>query len=174
MAANRVNRNESPLRKLSDLNQEIRWSIYDRASLFTHLCTLAPNNDNERLDVREIHDPDLWGRRGLVYAMVVEDRIFKIGQSINTFKDRLGSYNSGRMSFRSRGTNSSSNFFALQTFLQLGHPVEIYALFPDHKTWRFLGETGREAFPSSKVAERIVLGMFRESYDRLPLGCGQS
>ena len=173
MAQVTVNRNEQPLRSVKELDGSQRWADYFDRERFVHLCTLAPDNDRERLEVAAVHDEEGMKREGLVYAMVVDGRIFKIGQSINTFKNRLGSYNTGKMSYRSRSTNSGANFFILQSLLLFNEAVEIYAFFPPHRRWRLFGRTGHEAFPSTKVAERALLDRYAKRYGAKPIGCSQ-
>lgn len=139
-----------------------------------HFCTLAPNHGEQKLEVKAVRDKGQRNRKGLVYVLVIDSRIFKIGHTINTFESRLRSYNTGRVSYRSRGTNSGANFFVLQSILGIGKNVAVHCFYPDQKKWNLLGETGHEAFPSSKTAERIILGRFRKKYGSLPIGCTQS
>ena len=173
MAKVRVNKNEQPLRSLEDLTESLPWSDYCDQEHFTRLCTVTPNHEQECLEITEVHDEDMMKQKGLVYAMVVDGRIFKIGQSINTLKSRLGSYNAGKMGNRFKGTCSTANFFILQSLLNLGKQVEIYAFFPPVKQWELFGKTGQEAFPSAKVAERILLARYEEKYGAKPIGCSQ-
>lgn len=170
----RVNKNENPLRQAKQLAGEISWVNYSQAHIFTHLCTLSPNRNQERLDLKAIHAAADMKRRGVVYVMVIHGRILKIGQSIGTFESRLGSYNTGKVAYRSRGTNSGANFFILQSILNINKEVEVYAFFPPQQKWQMLGATGKEAFPSAKVAEKIVIRHFRENYGKLPIGNAQN
>jgi len=171
--AGRTNKNEDPLRSLAKLRDEQDWQTYDQRMLFAHICTLQPNLKLERLEVVTVHDDESMRKPGMVYALVVDGKIFKIGHTITPFKKRVNSYNTGKGKYRSRGTNSGANYFILQSLLHFGCAVEVYGFYPAHKKWELLGETGFEAFPSSKTAEKIFLNRFRKSYGRLPIGCTQ-
>lgn len=162
-----------PLRSIRELSAEILWENYDFSDAFQHLCTLRPNADKEALEISAVHESAKMKEKGVVYVLVVAGRIFKIGQSINTFKSRMGSYNSGRTEYRIRGTCSGANYFALQSFIKLGKPVEVYAYWPVVKEWRLFGEQGSQAFPSSKTVEGIVTRRFERKYGKLPIGNGQ-
>ena len=133
---------------------------------------------DEYLKLGEIHDPRTNTQEGLVYIMVIEGRIFKIGQSIVTFINRLGSYNSGKEDYRRDGekeqsTNSTTNYFVLQSTLNLKLPVYIYGLFPEHKEWRIADRTGRDPHPPPKSVEKLLTNEFKEIYKKLPIGCTQ-
>ena len=170
----KINKNEKPLRSVGEISEEICWDEYEYSHLFEHYCTLYPNFKIEKIEIKVIHDESLTKREGLVYALVVENKIVKIGQSINTFKKRLGSYNTGKQSYRSRGTNSGANFFILQSLLNINKPIEVYLLTPDHKRWEILDVSGTEAFPSAKIWERVLLDKFKKTYGRLPIGDSQN
>lgn len=171
--ASRTNKNEDPLRSLAKLGDEQEWQTYDQRDHFSHICTLRPNRELERLDIADVHDDAKMPEPGMVYALVVDGKIFKIGHTITPFRKRVNSYNTGKGKYRSRGTNSGANYFILQSLLHFGCAVEVYGFYPDHKKWELFGESGFEAFPSSKTAEKILLKRFKESYERLPIGCTQ-
>ena len=172
--ARRTNKNENPLQNLSALNDEIQFENYKQKTYFKHYCTLIPNNEREELYIDEVYESSLNNHKGIVYLLVIDGKIFKIGQSILSFKDRLGSYNTGKMSYRSRGTNSGANFWVLQSLLKLKTRVEVYLYGIEHKSWQFLNEKGTEPFPSSKSVEKVFLKYYKEVYDRLPIGCAQT
>ncbi len=167
----KTNKNENPLRSLKALKDEIKWEDYSHKDLFIHYCDLIPHHENEKLTIENIKDDKLTKAAGVIYAFVIDGKIFKIGQSIGTFKSRLGSYNTGKQSYRSRGTNSGANFFILQSIFGMKtEKVEVYLIAPNHRKWEALGETGTEAFPSAKIWERIILAKFKEKYEKLPIG----
>ena len=69
--------------------------------------------------------------------------------------------------------SNGANFFIIQSLLLFGEPVEIYAFFPPHRQWKLFGKSGQEAFPSAKVAERILLARYEAKYGAKPIGCSQ-
>ena len=172
--ASKVNKNEVPLRKKSQLSGAVKFSEYIDAEHFEHICTVDASEDQEKLIIREIHNNKKMARTGLVYVLVVNDLIFKIGHSINDFKNRLGSYNTGKMAYRSRGTNSGANFYILQSLINLKWAVEVYGYYPSKRKWNLFDENGKEPIPSSKTAEGVFLRRFKEEYNKLPLGCSQT
>ena len=169
----RTNKNENPLRRREQIEPKIRWSKYMDKDLFTHLCTVVPDPEGERLSVGKIHDELLWKRRDMVYVFVLHGLILKIGQTTKTFEERLRSYNTGKMAYRSRGTNSGANFFILRSLLNIGSRVQVYGLYPEQKRWRYLGAEGTAAFPPAKVIEKVLLKRFAEEYGQKPIGCSQ-
>ncbi len=169
----KVNKNEDPLRTLDQLADEVSWEEYADRERYVHAYTLNPNIVEERLEIVKVHDEAMEQQEGLVYVLVVGGKVFKIGQSIRSFRNRLGSYNTGKVKYRSRGTNSGANFFVLQSLLHFSHEVEVYIFAPQTKWWHFLGESGEEIFPSAKTVEKIFLQRFVEEHGRLPIGCGQ-
>lgn len=171
--ASRTNKNENPLQSLADLQNEQKWETYDQRTHFSHICTLQPDLELKKLVVAAIHDEAKMRKPGMVYALVVNGKILKIGQTITALKKRVNSYNSGKTQYRIRGTNSGANYFILQSLLNFGCAVEVYGFYPTHKKWELFGESGFEAFPSSKTAEKILLKRFKKSHGRLPIGCTQ-
>ena len=169
----KTNKNENPLKRLEQISECPLWRSYPDQVFFTKLCVIKPEQEIEKLVMHEVCDEDKIKRAGLVYVLVVDGRIFKIGQTITPFKKRLDSYNTGQMKYRSRGTNSGANFFVLQSLLSLNKRIQVYAFFPEHKEWRLFDESGHEAFPSAKVAEKILIRRYEEKYGKKPLGCSQ-
>lgn len=54
---------------------------------------------------------------GVVYCFVVNNKVFKIGQTITSIKDRIRSYNCGKKEYRMNGTCSTTNYKILQKLL---------------------------------------------------------
>lgn len=169
--AKKIN-NKIPLTSLKALKDEIKWQDYIDKDLFAYYCDLCLNHEGERLTI-DIKNDDLTAKEGVVYVLVINDRILKIGQSIQTFKGRLVSYNSGTKKLRKKGTNSITNYFILQSILHISLPVRVYLMAPKHREWKELDKEGTEASPSVKVWERILLERFGEQYGKTPIGNSQ-
>ena len=111
--------------------------------------------------------------KSCVYVMVIDGKIFKIGTALRGMKARIGSYNSGKTKYRVRGTNSGSNYWLLQSVINMGAPVIVFALYPDTKNCEVFGISLAEPFPSAKTIEGVVLKLFEEEYGVKPIGCTQ-
>lgn len=172
--ATKYNKNDNPLRSVADLANEVDWNKFNYIKYFKHLCDIKPDKARERIAIiGSLHNAQL-NSRGVVYVFVIKGKIFKIGSSTDSIQKRIGSYNTGKAKYRMHGTNSTTNYFALQTFLNIGEIINVYAYFPPKKSFTIFGEKGSEAFPSAKQVEKKVLREFKAHHKRLPIGCTQS
>ena len=76
-------------------------------------------------------EKNLVNESGFVYIFVIENKIFKIGSSINSIYKRISSYNCGKIKFRMKGTCFTTNYFILQSFLKLDKVINVYGYFPE-------------------------------------------
>ena len=171
MPRGKSNKMEEPLKRPDDLSGEVAWNDYEHRDKFTFVCEAAPKRLDEKLVITGKDNANI--NRSCVYAMVIDGRIFKIGSALNGVGGRIGSYNSGRVKYRGRGTNSTTNFRVLQTLLNLKKPVRFYGFFPAIEECEIFGEKLQEPFPSAKAVEKVVLRRFVETYKRKPIGCTQ-
>lgn len=133
---------------------------------FLYMCELFPNIKKERLEIINSNKENI-NKEGLIYAMIYNDNIIKIGQTILTFEGRLSSYNCGKKAFRENGTCSTTNFFVLQTLLNLKNNIKVYALIPEMLKFDFMGNI-LEISPSKRIEEVILIGM-KKTYGFLPI-----
>lgn len=165
-------RNIVPLRSVTDLDNEVSFDEFDYKQFFNLLCKLRPNIDEEKLDIIPI-DEDKMKTAGFIYVMVIKGKIFKIGQSTKDVIQRVGSYNTGKLEYRSKGTNSTTNFFVLHSLLNIGEEVEMYAYFPPLAKYNLFYEDIESSEAPSKYAERVIINDFIKLYERKPIGCTQ-
>ena len=166
------NRNIVLLKSIEDLQGEISYNEFEYKEYFLHLCNLLPNKELERLDI-EITDHRHMGKSGLVYVFVIEGKIFKIGQSITDIKKRVQSYNCGKIEYRISGTNSTTNYFVLQSLLNINKIVNVYAFFPEQPKYTIFGKTYQDSLSTSKRAEKEILRTFVQNHNKKPIGCTQ-
>ena len=166
------NRNIRLLRTKEDLNDEISYDDFEFKTYFKLLCHLKANNQLERLDI-EVVDKANFSREGLVYVFVIANKIFKIGHTIGTIKDRIQSYNCGKQEYRISGTCSTTNYFVLQSFLKIGENVDVYAFFPDIPEYELFGKKYKDSFPIPKRAENQIICEFMKNHNKKPIGCTQ-
>jgi len=102
----------------------------------------------------------------LVYIFVINERIFKIGHSITAITKRIQSYNCGKTEYRIAGTNSTTNYFVLQSILKINHIVKVYAFFPDQPEYSLFGKIYKDGFPPSKRAENEIIKKFMHRYNK--------
>ncbi len=171
--ASKYNKNDRPLKKLEDLFNELNYSQFPYKKHFIHLCNITPDAENEKLEIKSLGNDKKINDKGVVYVFVIGKKIFKIGSSTVSIKERIGSYNSGKILYRGAGTNSTTNYFVLQSFIKIGKVVKVYAYFPNKKHYTIFGEKGVEAFPPAKKIEKKILTDLKKKYDRLPIGCSQ-
>lgn len=169
----RRNRNDIVLKNVSELGNEIRWSKYKYKDCFSYLCKVFPERKNERLVIREEDEKNIL--TPCVYVLVVEGYIFKIGKAEGTssrggFRGRISSYNCGKRRYRKRGTNSTTNFWVLQSLLKIGREITVYAHFPSSKTAKIFGKKISLPFPMPKIIEGVVIEQFEQAYGKKPIG----
>lgn len=166
------NKNIVPIKKISQLEAEIDYESFEYKSHFTHICNLVPKQEDEKLEI-EILDEKKCKEEGFVYIFVIHSKIFKIGQSITNIKKRIQSYNCGKTEYRINGTNSTTNYFILQSLLALNEKIEVYAFFPPKPSYKIFGKKFKDSYPPSKRAENIIINDFIKKYKKKPIGCTQ-
>jgi len=165
-------RNIRIIKGIEELNDEIDFEDFEKKEFFTNICNLIPNQKLERLDI-EMIDEERCKMGGLVYIFVIKGKIFKIGQSITDIKKRIQSYNCGKVEYRINGTNSTTNYFVLQSLLSLNEKVQVYAFFPDLPEYVLFGKKYKDSWQVSKRAENIIINEFLSKYNKKPIGCTQ-
>ena len=160
------------LKNKEQLNDEINYKDFKYKKYFELVCKLIPDVENETLIVRAINE-ELTNKEEIVYVFVINGKIFKVGESINSIKDRVQSYNCGKLEYRLKGTCSTTNFYVLQSLLAIGEEVEVYGYFPDLPEYTIFGEKYKSSKSASKVAENLIIRDFIEEYNKKPIGCTQ-
>ncbi len=151
------------IKNMNELKNEIKYTKFTYKDDFKHICYLVPNDKEECLDFIS-KDDKLINERGLVYIFVLDGKIFKIGHSIRSIRDRVRNYNGAKAS-------GSTNYFVLQSLLKLGKTTKVYAYFPKKLKYKIFNKEGTDSFPSVKVLEKNILKDFRKKYSKLPIGC---
>lgn len=148
------------------------WENYTLKEYFTLLGTIYPNKNKEMLDWQAV-EAMLDRYEGLDYGFVINGHFYKIGKTDTTMKDRLQSYNCGKKDFRKNGTCSVTNFKVLQTLLNIGEPVTVYALLAPKAILTIFGKTYEINTSPSKFIEGILIEQAKKDFgDKLP-GCFQ-
>lgn len=173
MSVKKKNRNIVILKSIEDLKDELDYDDFEYKEYFEHICDLIPDTENERLIIEEI-DKIKTNHPGLVYVFVIESKIFKIGHSITPLRKRVQSYNCGKTEYRISGTNSTTNYFVLQSLLKINKRVNVYAFFPEYPEYELFGKKYKDSFPPSKRAENEIIKDFVEKHNRKPIGCTQT
>ncbi len=164
------NKNIQILSSLADLKNEVLYTSFQYKEHFHHLCDLKPNKKLEQLEIVEVAGGDIK-RSGLVYVMVINNKIFKIGHTITSIKKRIQSYNCGKVEYRIAGTNGTTNYFILQSLLKINKKVQVYAFFPKHPKYEIFGEKYQDSYPAAKTAEKKIIQDFMEQHNKKPIGC---
>lgn len=158
MAKNK-NKNIVPLKHIDELENECQWEDFEFKEYFEAIAILEPNLALERLEMRYLNETKCKDE-GFVYVFVIENKIFKIGQSITNLKKRIQSYNCGKIEYRINGTNSTTNYFVLQSLLKINKEIIVYAFFPPKPSYEIFGKHFKDSYPPSKRAENIILKAF--------------
>ena len=172
MAQRKKNRNIVLIKKFQELDKEISYSDFEYKKYFSHICDLIPDKENERLSI-EIIDAKKFAEEGLVYVFVIGNKIFKIGHTITDMKRRVQSYNCGKTEYRISGTNSTTNYFVLQSLLNINRRVQVYGFFPNKPHYELFGKPYSDSFPPSKRAENIIIYEFIDKHKKKPIGSTQ-
>jgi len=166
------NRNIVLLKSLDELSDEINYEDFEYKKYFSHICNLIPDIEKERLLVEEI-DLIKIKQTGLVYVFVIEWKIFKIWHSITPIKKRVQSYNCWKTEYRIAWTNSTTNYFVLQSLLKINKKVNVYWFFPNQPEYELFWKKYRDSFPPSKRAENEILKDFIIKHNKKPIWCTQ-
>lgn len=170
--ARKKNKNIIPIKNLEELKNEVNFSDFEYKNDFTHICNLIPNSEQEKLEIEDLGESN-FKKEGLVYVFVIEGKIFKIGHTITSITKRIDSYNCGKVEYRIAGTNSTTNYFVLQSLLKINKIVCVYAFFPEQPAYELFGKKYKDSFPPSKRAENVIIENFIEKYKKKPIGCTQ-
>lgn len=162
------NRMEDPLRSVAELDDEIEWAAYEHKNEFEFMCEVNGDEYNEKLIV--VESVESLMERSCVYIMETEGKVLKIGTALRGIKGRIGSYNTGKMKYRGRGTNSGANYWMLQSIIKLAVPVRFHGYFPPTRPCEVFGTTLTEPFPSAKAVEGVLIRLFAERYGKKPIG----
>lgn len=165
-------RNIILLKNVEDLKDELDYKDFRYKKFFFHLCNLIPNIKDEKLDIEPVNK-DFINKKGLVYIFVIQNKIFKIGNTITSIIKRIQSYNCGKIEYRIVGTNSTTNYFVLQSLLKINKKVKVFAFFPEQPKYKIFGKVYQDSFSPSKRAEKIILNDFVKEYNKKPIGCSQ-
>ena len=171
---NKKNRNEKILSN-EDLVSEINYSEFDYGEYgeyFDYLCNLIPNIEKERIEIESI-DNEKIEEEGLVYIFTIEDKILKIGHTTTSIKKRIQSYNCGRKKHREKGTCSTTNYFILQSILNINKTVKVHAFFPEKPTFNLFGKHYQKSSSPAKEAEKQIIKDFMTKFNKKPIGCTQ-
>lgn len=159
------------LNSIIDLDKEMEYKEFKRYKDFQLICKLRPDKISESLIIYDSVE-EFVNKKGIVYVFVVKGKIFKIGQSINSIKERIKSYNCGKKKYRKDGgTNSTTNYFVLQSLLNIGFDVDVYAFFPEQPEFELFGKKYKESRPPCKVAENIIIEeLIKDNNGNKPIG----
>jgi hypothetical protein len=171
--AKKKNRNIVSLKNISDLNNEVNYNNFEHKNKFSHLCNLIPNKELEKLEI-EVIDSDNIKNNGLVYIFVINNKIFKIGHTITSMVKRIQSYNCGKIEYRITGTNSTTNYFVLQSLLNIDEVVNVYVYFTEKPKYKVFGKTYQDGKQPAKTAENIIINDFIKNHNKKPIGCTQT
>lgn len=170
--AKKKNRNIVLLKTTKDLEQEISYEDFEFKEYFFHLCNLMPKKEEEKLEI-EVVNKEHIKKDGLVYVFVIDGKIFKIGHTITSIIKRIQSYNCGKTEYRISGTNSTTNYFVLQSLLNINQPVLVYAFYPEQPRYTIFGKEYQDSYSTSKRAENEIIKSFISKHSKKPIGCTQ-
>jgi hypothetical protein len=90
---------------------------------------------------------------------------------MNSFIDRVSSYNCGKNINRIHGTASTTNWFILQSLLKINKEANIYYFQPEPLRKIYLwNEEYIATKPSYKIAENIVIKEYIKQFGKKPQG----
>jgi hypothetical protein len=167
------NKNENPLENMEELKDEISFEnfSYKYGKKFELICNLVPNKEKEKLEIKA--ESEEINKRCLAYIFVIEDKIFKVGHTIRSMKERIGSYNGGKGKYREKYISGETNYIILQSILNIGKKVKVHAFFLEKPKYELLGKDYQDCYPPPSRVKKIILTDFEERYGKLPIGCAR-
>jgi hypothetical protein len=169
------NKTDKLLHNITELEQEPLYEDFAQSNLFAPLCKVTPNQQEEKLNITWESNSEDMNRVGLDYLIVVNDRIFKLGHSTTNIKKRIQSYNCGKKAYRENGTCSTTNYYVLQSLLNMNKEATFYAFFPPVPPmgYELFGVTYTDGVAPAKRAEGILIEAFTQQFNKKPIGCVQ-
>ena len=172
--AKKKNPNDTLLKNVGQLSNEVAWKDYKHNNAFAYLCKLTPNPDREEIIITHKADEKKM-QIPCVYIMVINGVILKIGVAAGTknkggFAGRVGSYNCGKTQNRIAGTASTTNYWLLQSLLRMGVECDIYAIYSKPHISHIFGEDFTDWIPSPKGMEGVIISQFERDYGKKPIG----
>ena len=165
-----MNKNDSPLTGMNEI-LDISFDNLEHRKYFKPLFTLVPEK-NEKIVITNILDKKNLNKRGLVYCFVIDGILLKVGSTTTSMKARVQSYNCGKESYRKNGTCSTTNYFVLQTFLNIGKEIEVFAYFPEEIVFDVFGHEEKSSLPA-KYYEKTILSQLKKN-KTFPTLCTQT
>ena len=153
-----------------DTKNQMYLKDFKYKDMFKLLCYLVPEVDKERIIIEDSGD-GLIDKKGILYLLVLDGKILKVGSSTVSFKERVSSYNCGKKAFRNNGTCSTTNYFVLQSLLNINKKVEVYYFFPEEIEMDVFGEKEMISLPAKRF-EKSILTELKEKH-KLPVLCTQ-
>lgn len=158
-----------------DLNEIEEWPDFSSYRLGKEMIfagQLIPDGENERLVWKPNEHFDN-SYEGVLYAFVVNGKLYKIGKTDTSFAERVASYNCGKRAYRKNGTCSVTNYSILQTLLNFNIPVDVYCYLVPKATLRAFGTEIEIVTSPAKYIEGLFLKTAKDDFgNRLP-GCIQ-
>lgn len=165
------NKNDIPLSSLEEIQPLILPTDIIGFDEFKKICELSPNKELEKLNLIN-EDNDLINKRGVVYLFLIDGKVIKIGSSIVSMKERISSYNTGKLKYREDGTCSTTNYFILQSFLNLNVPIDVYGYFPKEVEVMY-DDVILINTSTAKTIEGYLLKKIKEKCGSFPVFCTQ-
>lgn len=169
----RINKNDNPL---TEIDEKLSFENFQYKDFFEKIATLECDIENEKILVKGEFDKRYEDKINPVYLFVIKGFIQKVGSSTTTFKKRISSYNCGKKAYRNSGTCSTTNFFVLQSFLNIKEDIEVFAYFPEEKDVliNVLGNIVEKklSMPSKEVEKKILTDLKEKG--TMPILCTQT
>ena len=170
------------LTDISQLSNQLSWDDFQietpngyklTKNDFDLIAIGKPNISCERWDM-DILDLRYKTKEDLIYALVIDGKLLKIGKSITTMQKRVQSYHCGKNAYREKpkATNSATNWYILQSVLSINLPVYIYVLYVPRTDGEFMGWTYHNRI--SKEIESKLITAFHTKYGFKPIGNKQN
>jgi len=164
-----MNKNEKIISE-TDLTDQVIFSSFKHRGFFTFLCDLIPERHKERFVIQN-QVPGLVKKRGVLYAFELNGKLIKIGSTTTSFKDRVQSYNCGKKAYRKSGTCSTTNYFVLQSLLNINKPVRVFGYFPKEIKIDVFGTKETIALPPKRFEKKLLTQLKKDG--KLPILCTQ-
>ena len=170
------------LESINELDTQLNWEDFQVTTPngqtlspkdFPLVAIGYPNQSKEKWDMK-ILDERYKTHEDLIYALVIGGKLFKLGKSIDTMKERIQSYHCGKNAYRKKqnSTNSATNWYVLQSVLAINQPVYIHVLFIPYTKGEFKGWTFHNRI--SKEIENRLVTSFYQQHGFKPIGNKQN
>jgi len=139
----------------------LELKCFDKMEMFSLSGILTTDREKEKVIYMNMDHTETKEQKDIVYIFALNNKILKVGSTGTNLRQRLASYNTGKKKYADSGTCSTTNFFVLQSLLNINEPIAVYTYYPPKMKIDVFGE--EQEVSCSKLFEKAILKSLKDS-----------